>query len=232
MIKSVGAKTINFIGGTLILLLIFSCSSKKEKVLPILGNYDVIYKTVDGKEVTDTIFPKIPKFYYQDENGKEVTNKNFKNRVWIVEFFFARCPSICPIMNSQLKRFYKETKEVTSELQFLSFTIDPKNDTPEALLAYRKKNNITAKNWSFLRGNEAETHRMGIENFQTFAGRDAEAEGGFAHSGAFTLVDKSGYVRGVYAVTNYDGTVNEKEYQRMKAELFKLLEYEYDVVIP
>ena len=112
---------------------------------------------------------------------------------------------------------------------FISFTINPKNDQPSVLKAYKKKNGIKAKNWTFLTGDEAETHRLGIENFQTFAGRDEEAEGGYAHSGAFTLVDKKGYVRGVHAVTGYDGSVNKNEYKRLKKEVIELLNYEYNI---
>jgi protein SCO1/2 len=158
-----------------------------------------------------------------------VTNETFKNKVWIAEFFFATCPTICPIMNSQLKNLNKETKKYADHIQFLSFTINPINDKPSVLKKYRKKHGIDAANWAFLTGDEAATHRLGIENFQVFAGRDAEAEGGYAHSGSFTLVDKKGYVRGVYAVTNFDGTVNKTEYQRLKNELIQLLKYEYNI---
>jgi len=164
-----------------------------------------------------------------NEDSVWVTNKDFKNKIWVAEFFFATCPTICPIMNSQLKNLNKETASLKKHIQFLSFTINPKNDVPSVLKAYRKKHGIIAKNWAFLTGEEAETHRLGIENFQTFAGRDEEAEGGYAHSGSFTLVDKSGYVRGVYAVTSFDGSVNKKEYKRLKEDIFKLLEYEYDI---
>jgi protein SCO1/2 len=208
---------------------LIACESEKKRVLPIIGNYDLTYRKVEGQTVVDTIYPKIPTFRFLNEDSVWVTNKDFKNKIWIAEFFFATCPTICPIMNSQLKNLNKETASVKKHIQFLSFTINPTNDVPSVLKIYRKKHGITAKNWAFLTGDEAETHRLGIENFQTFAGRDEEAEGGYAHSGSFTLVDKSGYVRGVYAVTNFDGSVNKKEYKRLKEDIFKLLEYEYDI---
>lgn len=208
---------------------LIACESEKKRVLPIIGNYDLTYRKVDGQTVVDTIYPKIPTFRFLNEDSVWVTNKDYKNKIWIAEFFFATCPTICPIMNSQLKNLNKETASVKKHIQFLSFTINPTNDVPSVLKTYRKKHGITAKNWAFLTGDEAETHRLGIENFQTFAGRDEEAEGGYAHSGSFTLVDKSGFVRGVYAVTNFDGSVNKKEYKRLKEDIFKLLEYEYDI---
>ena len=208
---------------------LIACESEKKRVLPIIGNYDLTYRKVDGQTVVDTVYPKIPTFRFLNEDSVWVTNKDFKNKIWVAEFFFATCPTICPIMNSQLKNLNKETASLKKHIQFLSFTINPKNDVPSVLKAYRKKHGIIAKNWAFLTGEEAETHRLGIENFQTFAGRDEEAEGGYAHSGSFTLVDKSGYVRGVYAVTSFDGSVNKREYKRLKEDIFKLLEYEYDI---
>ena len=110
----------------------------------------------------------------------------------------------------------------------MSFTIDPENDTPSILKDYKKRYGINSENWTFLTGNEAETHALGINNFLTFAGKDYEAAGGYAHSGSFTLVDKKGIVRGVYEVTNFDLSVNKNEYKRLKQDIFDLLKYEYN----
>lgn len=217
-----------------ILCLLFSCkeSRSKTRVLPIIGNYDIEYKTVDGKELEDTIFPKIPSFRFLNEDSVWVTNKDFKGKIWIAEFFFASCPTICPIMNQQMKRFVSDTKDISNEYHILSFTINPKDDDPSVLRKYKKSHEINQENWSFLTGRPEEfVHELGINNFQTFAGRDEESAGGYAHSGAFTLVDKDGYVRGVYAVTNYDATVNESEYKRLLQEIRKLLKYEYKLDI-
>jgi protein SCO1/2 len=214
---------------SIIFLLLFSCSNETPPKLPILGNADILYKTVDGKEVADTLYPTIPAFTFLNEDSVLVTNKTYKNRIWVVEFFFATCPTICPIMNAQFKKLSQETRKHQKHIQFLSFSINPKNDVPSVLSKYKRDHGITANNWAFLTGNEAETHRLGIENFLTFAGRDDEAAGGYAHSGSFTLVDKSGHVRGVYAVTNMDLSVNAKEYKRLKTDLINLLKYEYHV---
>jgi protein SCO1/2 len=216
-----------------VFFVLFICSCKGEKkarFLPIIGNYDLIYDTIDGKEVVDTIFPKIPPFRFLNEDSVWVTNKNFKGKVLIAEFFFATCPTICPVMNKQMQRFVKDTKDLSSEYHILSFTINPENDSPSVLKKYKKNYGINESNWSFLTGvPEEEVHQLGIENFKTFAGRDEESEGGYAHSGAFTLVDKSGYVRGVYAITNYDSSINEDEYKRLVNDFRKLLKHEYNV---
>jgi protein SCO1/2 len=220
------AKT-SFILGLLILLL--SCGNEIPPKLPILGNVDLSYKTIHGKETVDTLYPTIPAFSFLNEDSLRVTNTSYKNRIWVVEFFFVTCPTICPIMNVQFNKLNKETKKFQKHIQFLSFSINPKNDVPSVLTKYKHDHGITANNWALLTGDEDETHRLGIENFLTFAGRDDEAEGGYAHSGSFTLVDKSGHVRGVYAVTNMDLSVNANEYKRLKTDIFNLLTYEYHV---
>ena len=220
------AKTFSILGFFFILL---SCGEQTPPKLPLLGNPDLVYKEVNGKTIVDTVFPVIPNFSFLNEDSIQVTNKDFKNRVWVVEFFFATCPTICPIMNTQLKSLNRETAGLKDHIQFLSFSINPKHDTPSVLKKYKKDHGISSSNWSFLTGNEEETHRLGIEHFLTFAGRDDEAAGGYAHSGSFTLVDKTGHVRGVYAVTNPDLTVNKQEYQRLKTDLLNLLTYEYHV---
>ena len=210
---------------------ILACNQevKKVRVLPILGDFDLEYKTINGKKSIDTLFHKIPDFKYLNEDSIYKTNQDFKNKVWIAEFFFATCPTICPVMNVQLKKLNKELVAYSEHLQFLSFTINPKHDTPSILSKYRQNAGITAKNWTFLTGNEEETHRLGIENFLTFAGKDDEADGGYAHSGSFTLVDMEGHVRGVYRVTELNGKVDSGEYNRMKIEILKLLNDEYNI---
>jgi hypothetical protein len=115
-------------------------------------------------------------------------------------------------------------KDLSSDIQFMSFSINPDFDTPSQLKRYKEHYQINAKNWDFLTGNEDETHRLGIENFQIFAGRDDEAEGGFAHSGAFTLVDKEGFVRGVYLGTDI------KQVKQLEQDVRLLLKEEYGIV--
>jgi protein SCO1/2 len=181
----------------------------------------------NGKTTTDTIYQRIPSFTFFNEDSVLVTNKTFAGKVWISEFFFASCPSICPIMNTQLKNVEKALKAYQKEIQYLSFTIDPTNDKPSVLKAHKRKLGIDNPNWSFLSGNEAFTHQLGIEHFLIFAGREEEALGGYAHSGAFTLVDKKGYVRGVYEVVQPDLSVNKKEFQRLINDTKTLFNYDY-----
>ena len=96
-------------------------------------------------------------------------------------------------------------------------------DQPSVLRAYIKKHGITATNWQFLTGNEAKTHDLGVNYFMVHAQADATAAGGYAHSDAFTLVDREGYVRGVYVGTDTE------QVNQMEKDIRKLLKYEYGV---
>lgn len=197
-------------------------SDKKVRVLPIVGNYDVEYDTIDGVEVADTIYPKVPAFSYLNQDSVKITSKAMKGKVWIADFFFTSCPTICPNMTSQMKRLSVLTKDLEKHIQFISFSINPTYDTPARLRAYRKHYGITAKNWQFFTGDEEATHELGVNYFQVFANKDIESEGGYAHSPAFVLVDKEGYVRGVYIGTD------TKQVDLLHKDVRKLLEYEYN----
>ncbi len=205
-------------------LLVVSCSEdQKVRVLPIMGHHDIHYKTVDGKEVVDSVYATIPAFSYLNQDSVLVTSESMKGKIWVADFFFTNCPTICPTMTTQLKRLQAMTKDLESEIQFISFSIDPRNDQPYQLRRFIKHHTITAKNWQFLTGDEAETHELGVNNFLVHAASDEESPGGFAHSDAFTLVDKEGIVRGVYIGTD------TQQVNQLEKDLRKLLKYEYGI---
>jgi protein SCO1/2 len=217
------------LGSSFLCLLFFGCKSDtkdKERVLPKLGNYDVEYSLVDGVEVADTIYPTIPFFHFLNQDSVRVSSKELKGKLWVADFFFTTCSTICPRMTTQMKRLHAMTDDLSDQVQFISFTINPRFDSPSILKRYREYHGITAQNWEFLTGDEAETHRLGIENFMIAAGQDAEAVDGYAHSEAFTLVDKEGYVRGVYNVSD------PKQVDQLAKDIRKLLKYEYNINRP
>lgn len=208
-------------------LLLTSCGGTDEKVrvLPIIGNYDIEYKNVGGQEVADTIYPKIPAFQYLNQDSVMITSKSMKGKVWIADFFFTSCPTICPTMTAQMKRLSAMTKDLEKHIQFMSFSIDPERDQPNVLKKYIQRNGITAPNWQFFTGDEDKTHALGVEYFNVFANKDIASEGGYAHSPAFVLVDHEGYVRGVYV-----GTETE-QVDLLEKDLRKLLKHEYKLDI-
>jgi len=210
----------------LLALSFLSCNNSdlKIRVLPFVGNYDIEYTTVGGKEVADTVYPKMIDFEFFNQDSIKIKSSDMKGKIWIADFFFTSCPTICPKMTEQMKNLNEMTKDVKDHLQFISFSINPKYDTPSQLRKYIQHHSIKAKNWQFLTGNEELTHNLGIENFQIFAGQDASAAGGYAHSAAFALVDKEGFVRGVY----YPVTESAPIY-KLEKDLRKLLKYEYSI---
>jgi protein SCO1/2 len=210
----------------LILILVSSCKTEPEKkpgALPYFGNYDIVFSETDGVQSVDTIYPKIPAFSYLNQDSVVITSKSMKGKVWIANFFFTSCPSICPPMISQMKRLNILTKDLASEVQFMSFSIDPETDQPHVLKAYIKNNGIQSKNWQFFTGDEANTHRLGVTHFMVHADKDPMAAGGFAHSDGLVLVDREGYVRGIYR-----GTQTE-DVDKLNKDLRKLLEIEYGI---
>lgn len=209
-------------------LLLLSCSETEvveaeARALPILGHRDLSYSTVDGKEVVDTVYHVIPPFSYLNQDSIMMASKSIQGKVWIADFFFSHCPSICPSMTSNMKTLNENLADLVNEIEFLSFSIDPDRDQPSRLREYIEEYNITASNWQFLTGNEEATHRLGVDDFLVNAMKDDAAPGGFAHSPGFTLVDKAGRVRGVYIGTNLE------EVNKLEQDVRKLLEVEYGI---
>jgi protein SCO1/2 len=211
--------TNKFFFGAMLLANLFLLGCKSEPLLPIYGDRDLVYK--DGK-VVDTIFHEIPDFEYTNQNGKTVSKKDVLGRVFVADFFFSTCPTICPKMTSQMKRLQVLTSDI-EELHFLSFTINPENDTPEVLLEYANQYGVDLKNWDFLTGDEAATHHLGVKGFLVHARADEDEPGGFAHSPSLVLIDRSGKIRGVY-----DGT-NTEEVDHLNLDIRRLLRTEYGI---
>ncbi len=196
---------------------------KKDSGLPRLGMHDISSKMVDGKEVSDTVYATIPDFSYLNQDSVMVKSSEMKGKVWIADFFFSTCPTICPVMTTQMKRLNKMTEDLNEHIQYISFSINPDYDQPSVLRNYIKHHGIEAKNWNFFTGNEEETHQLGVEHFMVHAQSDENSPGGFAHSPAFVLIDREGVVRGVYV-----GTETE-DVDKLEKDLRLLLSIEYGV---
>ena len=180
----------------LIVLLIGCNPSKEQASLPIYGNK--IF------EENDTIYHKIADFRLVDQDSSWVTNETFENQIYVSDFFFTSCPTICPKMKQQMLRVYEKFEE-NQEVAILSHTIDPKHDTVAVLKDFADKLGINSNRWKFVTGDQDYIYDLGETSYMVMADEDADAEGGFIHSGAFLLVDKERRIRGVY-----DGTVEEQ----------------------
>lgn len=168
--------------------------------LPYMGDYEVIEKTVDGKTVYDTVFTTIPSFSFTNQDNQLITEKNYEGKVYIADFFFTTCPSICPKMTNTLTLVQEKLKDEPN-FAILSHSIDPEYDNPEILKAYSQKNNANNKVWNFVTGDRDEIYDICENYYMAYAKVDSLAEGGYVHSGFLILVDKNKFVRAAY-----DGT--------------------------
>ena len=200
-------RRITFYNLYLFLLFSFALSScdTGQKKLPILGERDWVKKTVDGKEIVDTIYNTIPPFTFANQNGDTVTENLVKGKIYVADFFFTTCPTICPVMKRQMLKVYDQFK-ANKDVMILSHTIDPDHDTPQVLNKFAKDLGVTGDQWQFLTGPKEKIYEIGLKNYMVVAREDSAAEGGFLHSGAFVLVDKDKHVRGIYDGTTEEGT--------------------------
>jgi len=174
-------------------------------------------------------FEKVPPFEFTNQNGKTISNKNFDNKVYVVEFFFTTCPTICPKMNANMVKIQNEFFG-NPNFGIASFSIDPNHDTPEVLKAYAAKKGATLKNWHFMTGDKEEIYTFSNDGFKLYVGENAEVEGGFEHSGLFALIDKNGFIRSRKMINGeienpikfYDG-LDAKQIQWIKEDIALLL---------
>ncbi|MCH7413671.1 SCO family protein [Belliella sp. R4-6] len=205
---------------TSILYISFGCNSKEtdsNEPLPILGNWHVNEFEMEGKTVIDTVRHKIADFSFTNQEGKQVTNYSTNGKVYVADFFFTTCPTICPIMKTQMLRVYEKFKD-NPDFMILSHTLDPEHDTEELLKEFASRIGVEDdKTWHFLTGDQEKIFEIGQTSYLTTAMEDKNEPGGILHSGAFVLVDQNGNIRGVY-----DGT-KEDQVDRMIKDIPKIL---------
>ncbi len=142
---------------------------------------------------------KVPNFEFVNQDNRTITNKDYKGKVYVVEFFFTTCPTICPLMS---KEMVKVQNTFINEENFgiVSISITPQIDTPQKLKKYTEAYGITHKNWNLLTGKPAKyVYDLSNNGFKLHAGKTGNEEhSGFEHSGLFALIDKNGNIRSRY----------------------------------
>jgi len=143
-------------------------------------------------------FNKVPAFQFINQEGNSITNENYQGKVYVVEVFFATCPTICPIMNARMVEVQNEFMG-NPNFGIASFSITPDIDTPRQLKLYAQNNGINHRNWHLLTGKSEEVvYNLSNKGFKLFEGKGEASHAGFEHSGLFALVDKQGYIRSRY----------------------------------
>jgi protein SCO1/2 len=188
----------------IVILLCGACKfGGSNKVLPIYGNRRPLTRTVNGQTVTDTIYATIPPFTFVNQYGDSTGSKQLDSNIYVSDFFFTTCPSICPIMQRNMLDVYNAYKDIKG-FKIISFTIDPKHDTIPVLKKYADKLGVTGNTWWFLRGDRDTVYQLAAKNYLVAVTQDSTAAGGYVHQGYFVLVDKRKRVRGAYDGTNAD----------------------------
>ena len=137
---------------------------------------------------------KVPDFLMRNQDSLYISNEDFLGKVYVVEFFFTRCPSICPVMNKNMKRLDAAFGS-RDDFGIASFSIDPDHDTPTVLKNYASLYEVRSPNWHFLTGEKPKIFDLANTGFNIFASINPEVAGGFEHQGYFALIDKEGFLR-------------------------------------
>ena len=180
---------------------------------------------------------KVPNFQFTNQNDKLISNSDYIGKVYVVEFFFTTCTTICPVMNTNLVHIQNSFTSFP-DFGIASFTINPEFDTSEVLKIYAKENGITNPNWNLMTGERRDIYKLANDGFNLYTAASPDFVDGFEHSGYFAIIDKEGYIRSrtdrfgnpkIY----YKGSVNfdekldkngeAEEITLLKEDLLKLL---------
>ncbi|MFV5698307.1 SCO family protein [Flavobacterium sp. ZT3R17] len=135
-----------------------------------------------------------PKFELINQDNIKITNETYKGKVYVLEFFFTTCPSICPKMNLSMLAI-ENSFFGNPNFGIVSITIDPAHDTPAILKAHAKLLGVKSSNWNFLTGDKDYIFGIANKGFNLYVGENSKVNGGFEHSGLFALIDKNGTIR-------------------------------------
>ena len=199
----------------------FMIRPSDKKILPILNPVDVKKEMVDPELLRIGYGHKVGDFSFLNQEGKKISLDDVRGQVFVAEYFFTTCGTICPIMNQQMQRV-AQAYATENDFRILSFTVDPKTDTVEQMKRYATAHGADAKKWYFLTGTQEKLYALARKSFFVLKPAEAENQGDvgsdFIHTNNFVLVDKQLRIRGYY-----DGT-NPKEIEGLIKDIALLLE--------
>lgn len=197
--------------------LLQACSSESgSNKLPILGSREPVEKIVNGKTVVDTIYQTIPPFSYYNQDSVLISDKDFDGKIYVSDFFFTSCTTICPIMHRNMLNVYNKYKG-NPKIKFLSHSIDVKYDLPSRLKKYATKLGLQGNQWEFVHGSRDSIFGLSAKSYLVSAFEDSTDPQGLVHQGWFILVDTEKRIRGAY-----DGT-KEDQVKQLMIDMDKLI---------
>lgn len=179
-----------YVAWILALSCLLSCDNPSP--LPMLGT-----PVVTGK---DTVYPRIPAFSFWDQDSSTVTEETFRDNIYVADFIFLSCPTICPRMTGAMKTVYTHFLD-DDRVKFLSHTIDPERDSIPRLHAYAQSLGVATSKWHFVTGDQDRMIDLAQKAYYATAYADSTAPGGWVHSAALLLIDRDRHIRGVYNST-------------------------------
>lgn len=185
--------------------LLQSCASSEKPSLPYYGETEMVnVKQPDGTDKQEIQYLPIPKFFLTNQDSLPTSRNDFMGKVTIVDFFFTECPSICPMLTSQMARLQKEFEKegLKDKVQLLSISVKPGSDTPGVLREYAQRLGADTDNWTFLTGLAEDIYPLAEKGFFLTAFPSDSAQGGVFHTDQVTLLDPEMKIRGYYEGTS------------------------------
>jgi protein SCO1/2 len=149
----------------------------------------------------DTIYHSVPAFSFVNQEGKIVNNNDYEGKIYVADFFYVKCKGICPKMASQLQRVQERFKN-DNTIMILSHTVNPEQDSVEALARYAEEMHVDPKKWNLVTGGKKELYDIARNGYYVTTLEGDGGEEDFIHSETFVLVDLDKHIRGIYDGTN------------------------------
>ena len=193
-----------------------------EKMLPIYSPRDINPELVDSTVQHIGNDHKIADFAFTNQNGKIITQKDYENTIYVADFFFTTCPTICPKMTDNMVWLQNQLKN-NPEVKLLSFSVTPDIDTPDVLKKYAQEKGVDDSRWNLVSGNKKDIYYLARKSYLAVKTGKPEELYDMVHTENFILVDKNKRIRGFYDGTNLDQPTNDPKTKNMKQLLEDIL---------
>ena len=204
---------------SVVAIALFYTILKPVEILPIYQPAEVNEKLVDSSIIHVAKYHKISDFKLTNQNGKEITQANYKDKIYIADFFFTTCQDICPVMTKNMHQLQEELKN-DNEILLLSHTVIPEFDTVEQLKKYAIENKVDDSKWNLVTGDKKQIYELARKSYLAVEDSDFN-EFDMIHTENFMLIDKEKQIRGFY-----DGT-NSEEINRLLKDI-EILKQSYN----
>lgn len=186
-----------------------------EKMLPIYSPRDINPELVDSTVQHIGNDHKIADFSFTNQNGKTITEKDYENKIYVADFFFTTCPTICPKMTDNMVWLQNQLKNY-SEVKLLSFSVTPDIDTPEVLKKYALEKGVDDARWNLVTGDKSAIYYLARKSYLAVKTGKPDELYDMVHTENFILIDKNKRIRGFYDGTNLDQPTNDPKTKNMK----------------